>query len=125
MTTILLVEDEAQQRETLTMVFEVEGYSITAVASAEDGLNNLAKLKPDMIITDVKLTGMDGFSFFDEVRKRSDLKKIPFVFITGYNDPKAINTVKNLGAVAYVTKPYEIEELLHVVKQNLSKTLIA
>jgi CheY-like chemotaxis protein len=120
----MFVEDEVQQRETLTMVFELEGYSITAVGSAEEGLKKLYDIKPEMIITDVKLADMDGFTFFDEVRKRDDLKNIPFVFITGYNDPKAIDAVKNLGAVAYVTKPYDIEDLLAVVKTYLPKTLI-
>ncbi|MBI1807250.1 MAG: response regulator [Ignavibacteria bacterium] len=119
---ILLVEDEAQQREVLTMLLEMEGLNVVSVESAEEGLRQLSLLDLDMIVTDVKLTGIDGFSFFSKVREDPKYKSLPFIFITGYNDPKAIETVEAFNAAAYVTKPYNLEELLKTVKKYLPST---
>lgn len=117
---ILLVEDEDQQREALSMVFESMGYEISGYESAELALTALAAdVSPDIIITDVKLGGMDGVSFFEQVHADGTYRKIPFIFITGYNDPAAINRLKNLGATAYVTKPYDLESLLVLVRNAL------
>jgi CheY-like chemotaxis protein len=117
--TILLVEDEHQQRDALTMLFESEGYAVLAAETAEKGLHFLQQTVPHLVVTDVKLPEMDGFTFFDQVRSKPALQRIPFIFITGYNDPAAIEEVKKLGAVGYITKPYELENLLQMVKNNL------
>ena len=116
---ILFVEDEQQQRESLAMMLEVEGYQVIATESAEQALEHIETTSPDMIVTDVKLPGMDGFALFDRVRDFTQLYRMPFLFITGYNDPKAIERVKRLGAAAYITKPYDLENLLSVIKQLL------
>ncbi len=116
---ILLIEDEHQQRESLVGMFESEGYDTVGVESAETALEQIARRLPDLIITDVKLTGMDGFTFFDAVREDPRWNAIPFIFITGYNDPAAIEHVKRLGALGYVTKPYDLENLISLVKRSL------
>lgn len=115
----MLVEDEAQQREALAMMFESEGYTVLTADSAEAGTRHIQDTVPDMIVTDVKLPGIDGFTFFDTVRERASFKHIPFIFITGYNDPAAIESVKKLGAAGYITKPYELEHLITLVKKHL------
>ena len=113
---IILIEDEDQQREVLHIVFESHGYSVRSTITAEDALSHLDTFVPDLIVSDVKLPGMDGFTFCEQVRSRPELQNLPFVFITGYNDPKAIARVKNFGSVGYVTKPYDLDNLLDVVK---------
>lgn len=115
--TLMLVEDEDQQRESLVMVFELEGYSIHGFRTAEEACEKLQSVQPNLIISDVKLPGMDGFTFFDKVREQLQSQNVPFIFITGYNDPDAIKSVKNLGAAGYVTKPYELEDLISKVQQ--------
>jgi CheY-like chemotaxis protein len=117
--TVVLVEDEDQQRESLVMVFESEGYVIHGFRTAEEACEKLQSLQPSLIISDVKLPGIDGFTFFDKVRQQLHSQHVPFIFITGYNDPAAIQSVKKLGAAGYVTKPYELEDLIHMVQQIL------
>jgi len=117
--TIMLVEDEAQQRDALKMMFEAEGYTVLAAESAEAGEQFFEQTLPDLIVTDVKLPGIDGFSFFDRIRSFPAGRHIPFIFISGYNDPRAIESVKKLGAVGYVTKPYDLEDLILLVQQKL------
>ena len=115
--TILLVEDEEQQRFALRLLFESEGYSVLDAESAEDAYEHLKKESPTVVVTDVKLTGMDGITFFEDVRKDPRFQRIPFVFITGYNDPAAISELEKLDSVAYVTKPYNLDDLLKVVRR--------
>lgn len=114
---LLLVEDEPQQRESLHLVFELEGFVVHSAETAEDALTYLSGQTPDILITDVKLPGMDGFSLYEEVRSRSALKDLPTIFITAYNDPKSIEHARKFGAAAYITKPYNIEDLLKLVKE--------
>jgi CheY-like chemotaxis protein len=115
----MLVEDEVQQRDALAMLFEAEGYNVLIAESAEAGARHIQHTIPDMIVTDVKLPGIDGFTFFDQVREQPSCKHVPFIFITGYNDPQAIESVKKLGAKGYITKPYDLENLINMVKQYL------
>ncbi len=115
----MLVEDEHQQREALAMLFEAEGYKVFATESAEAGARYIQQTLPDMIVTDVKLPGIDGFTFFDQVRGHASTIQVPFIFITGYNDLQAIAEVRRLGALDYITKPYDLENLINLVKKHL------
>jgi two-component system response regulator GlrR len=117
--TILLVEDELQQREALEMLLDSEGYKVLAMDSAEQALETVSREHPTMIVTDVKLPDMDGITMFEQVREKPQLQHIPFIFITGYNDPDAIVRLKTLGGVGYVTKPYDLEVLLEMIKKFL------
>ena len=112
---ILLVEDERQQREMLALMFSAAGYAVDAVPSAEEALARLRGHPPGIVVTDVKLTGMDGFTLFETALADPASAGIPFVFITGYNDDGAIARVRALGAAGYVTKPYDLGHLLEVV----------
>lgn len=113
---LLIVEDEPQQRETLAMLFEGEGYSVRATDSAENAIGIMAAAMPHLVVTDVKLVGMDGISFFESVRKNDGGKRIPFIFMTAYNDAAAIERVKGMGGVDYITKPFNLEELIALVR---------
>lgn len=119
MTTILLIEDETQQREVLQMMFEAEGFEVVGAESAEEALAYLRTSTPQMIVTDVKLGGVDGISMFEQLRQDPRFLNVPFIFITGYNDPAAIERVKSFGSADYLTKPYDLEALLERVRKQL------
>src|SRR5437764_1115737 len=117
--TLLLVEDEADQRNALTMMFEGSGYNVLAAESAENALDLLKNSPVHLIVSDLKLTGMDGFTFYDTLRAQPALKSIPFMFITAYNDPESIARVARLDTVRYITKPYDLDDLLDAVRERL------
>ena len=119
---LLIVEDEPQQRETLDMLFTSEGYAVRSTDSAEKAMELLNVSRPDIVVTDVKLIGMDGISFFETVRKGDGEKHIPFIFMTAYNDLAVIERVKSFGSVEYITKPFNLEDLLSLVKERSSKS---
>lgn len=117
--TLLLIEDEAQQREALTLVLESEGYTVVAVPSAEEALQSIRASKPALVVSDIKLTGLDGFTMFEQLRQEPPFRDLPFLFITGYNDLATIENAKRLGAAGYITKPYNLEELVALVRKLL------
>jgi CheY-like chemotaxis protein len=118
MNTILLIEDEAQQREVLQMMFEAEGFEVVGAESAERALEYLQSAVPQLVVTDVKLGGVDGISMFERLRQEERFRNVPFIFITGYNDPVAIERVKSFGAAEYLTKPYDLDALLDRVRKQ-------
>lgn len=117
-TRLLIVEDEPQQRETLAMLFEGEGYSVWATGSAEAAIEIFRTTRPHIVVTDVKLLGMDGISFFESVRGTDAGRNTPFIFMTAYNDKAAIERVKQMGSVDYVTKPFDLEVLITIVRER-------
>lgn len=118
---ILLVEDEPQQREVLQLILESEGYGVFSAESAEDALRFLIDQTPTILVTDVKLPGLDGFGLYEKIKENETLKSIPTIFITAYNDPTSIERAKQFGASAYITKPYNVEELLKLIKEVLAR----
>jgi len=118
--TIVVVEDEAEQREALKLFLIAEGYDVLDFSSAEEALQKLHTTKPDLLVSDIKLPGMDGITFFHEIKKINDLRSVPFFFISAFNDPQTIASIRATGAVDYITKPYELDEFLNVVVKSLS-----
>src|SRR6266498_593329 len=110
---VLLVDDEKNMRLSLQAMLADEGYDARAVESAEEGLSLLAREKFFMIVTDAHLTGMSGYDLL--ARLRSAHPELPVLMITAYATPKlAVEAIK-AGAIDYLSKPFEPEELLHAV----------
>lgn len=117
---IVLIEDEPEQREALSLFLSAEGYSVYSYMSAEDAVNNLDSIKPDLFVSDIKLPGMDGITFFHHIKKNARLQSVPFFFISAFNDPRTISSITSLGAVAYITKPYDLDDFMKVVNKCLN-----
>ena len=77
--------------------------------------------KPDLIISDVVMPGMDGFAFFEQVRADADQSQIPFMFLTSLDEKTAVRQGMGLGADDYLTKPFEPEDLLSAVEARLAR----
>lgn len=114
--TILFLEDERELLSTVSLLLRDNGYHVVDVSRAEDALVALDKARPDMILADIKLPGIDGFDFFKEVQKRENCKGVPFVFLTAYNNMKAAVGAKTQGAAEYITKPFDFEYLVARIK---------
>jgi DNA-binding response OmpR family regulator len=113
---ILLVEDEPDLINILDVVLSEEGYQVTQMHSAEEAMQYCPDSTPDLIISDTKMGTMDGLTMLEQMRKVSNLKNIPFVFISATSDVASINKAKELGAVAYFAKPFDIDEVVSTVK---------
>ena len=106
---ILIVEDEKDLVRLLKFNLEAEGYDVSTVKDAEDGLTAARKLDPDLIVLDLMLPGMDGFQFCEILRRESDT---PIVFLTASNSDICKKLAMKLGASDYLTKPFAIDMFL-------------
>lgn len=117
---ILLVEDEEMLVNVLATVLEEEGFSVRKSTSAEEALTVMPGFNPDLIISDIRLEKLDGFSMLEQVRKRPTRPDIPFICLTALDDTSSQQRARNLGATAYVTKPFDVDDLLKIVKKVLT-----
>lgn len=117
MKNILLVEDEENLVNIVATVLEEEGYKVRKSTSAEEALKMFPGFAPDLIISDVKMSGMDGFTMLEKVRGLTPTMHIPFIYLTALDDASNQQKARKLGASAYVTKPFDVEDLVRLVKQ--------
>lgn len=114
---LLLVDDDADLLRLMTMRLTAAGHVVQAVSSAEAALAHLAVKLPALVITDVRLPGMDGLALFDEVRRHHP--SLPVILLTAHGSiPDAIEATTR-GAHAYLTKPFDGKELLDKIGQAL------
>ena len=110
---VLVVDDEKNMRLSLQTVLKDEGYAARAVESAEEAQELLAREEFFMVITDARLGGMTGYEFLKKLHAQKP--DLPALMLTAYATPKlAVEAIK-AGAIDYLAKPFEPEELLHAV----------
>ena len=116
---VLVVEDDPNIRELLHLYLEKDGYSVTLAADGGQGLEKYRDIKPDLVLLDVMMPVMDGWSVCKAIRAESNT---PVIMLTakGEVDDK-VTGLKN-GADDYVTKPFEMKELLARIEAVLRRT---
>src|SRR5512135_213271 len=118
-TALLIVDDEEDIRETLSGIFEDEGYNVTAVASGEEALGFLKEQSPDLVLLDVWLSGMDGIQTLQEIKKASP--DLPVVMISGHGNIELAVKATRMGAYEFLEKPLSLERVLLVARRALEK----
>jgi len=119
--TILIVEDELALQETLTYSLKKEGYTVEAVGDGRLALETARKLKPDLIVLDIMLPGLDGFEVARILRKEMTSA---ILMLTARDDEIDRVVGLEVGADDYMTKPFSMRELLARVKAMLRRTRI-
>jgi DNA-binding response OmpR family regulator len=119
MPTILLVEDEPTLSETLRYNLEREGYSVLTAADGVKGIELARREQPDMLILDVMLPRLDGFSVCRILRQESD---VPILMLTARQDEVDRIAGLELGADDYVSKPFSLGELLARVRAIMRRS---
>ncbi len=120
MKTILFLEDEQELLFSVGNLLTDQGYNVLKAEDAEQALQVVQTNVPDLILADIKLPGMDGFDFFEAVRKQSALASVPVVFLTAFNNIDAMVYAKKVGVSEYITKPFDFEYLVARVRDLLS-----
>jgi len=119
--TILVAEDEPNMLEMIAYLLEEEGYVVIQAASGEAALDILEEAKPDLIISDINMPGMDGFELCQRVRAEAEFSQTPFIFLSARSHRADVRRGMGLGADDYLTKPFETEELLSAVQIRLAR----
>ena len=118
---VLLVDDETEFLEAVQVGLQDKGCTVLVAEGAAEGLEVLAKSKPDVIITDLKMQPMNGFEFYQQVKKMAGMNNIPFFFLTGMKDELAEKYGLTLGAEAYFIKPIDLDVLEKAIKKAVAK----
>jgi two-component system KDP operon response regulator KdpE len=116
--TILVVDDEPQIRRVMRTALAAQGYSVSEAKSGEEALDSVRQLRPDLILLDVNMPGMDGLEACREIRASSD---VPIVMLTVRNSERDKVNALDAGADDYVVKPFGIEELLARIRAALRR----
>ena len=117
---ILVVEDDMDVAELLLMFFEAQGYEIYHADTGQQGIMLARARLPNLIILDIMLPDMDGFSICGELRSKNLTKYIPTIFLTQRNAHSDKVSGLQLGADYYITKPFDVEELRVRVQKSIS-----
>ena len=117
---ILIVDDSAVQAAQLKAILEDE-YDVTAVQTAEDGLCRVRSESYSLVLLDVVMPGMDGFTLLKKLQEEIITQSIPVILITSLSDVEDERRGLILGAVDYITKPFSPSELVARVKAHLAR----
>ena len=120
---ILIIEDEMALLESLTLLFDMSGFTVTTAANGSDAIAILEKddHNPDVIICDVNLPDMPGHDILKHLRQHKTKSATPFIFLSAFADKNDVQLGLNMGADEYVTKPFHIRDLLNTVNLLLAK----
>ncbi len=117
---ILVVDDSKTIRNLLAFVMKAEGFKVT---TAEDGLDGLEKLyngvEVDLIISDVNMPRMDGFTFIKTLREQDAYKDVPIIVLSTEGQEKDIQAGMSFGANLYMVKPAQPEKMVRNIKMLL------
>lgn len=119
---VLIIEDDKAIRESLHDILELKGYDVITAINGRTGLVAVIKEKPDVVICDVNMPGMNGFELLQSLNDCMDKEIVPpFLFLTARATSSDIRKGMELGADDYITKPFNPLELLEIVKSKIIK----
>ena len=116
---ILIVEDEPNIVIPLQFLLEQKGYQIIVATSGEEALKIVSTVKPDLILLDIMLPGMDGYEVCEHIRQNEDSHHTKIIFISALGREIDIAKGMALAADAYIVKPFSILEITEKVKELL------
>jgi len=116
---ILVIEDQEDNRQIVRDLMAASGYELIEATTGEEGIAAAARERPDLILMDIQLPGIDGYEVTRRIKANPQLKSIPIIAVTSYalsgDDKKAFAA----GCDGYVTKPYSPRLLLAKIREYL------
>ena len=117
MSKILVIDDDRSIRETLELYLTEEGYEVVTAATGTEGLNRFVETSPDVVILDIRLPDVDGFTVLEDLRE--DEENVKVIMITAHHDMDSTISAMKGGAFDYIHKPVNVDELDMAIKKAL------
>jgi len=118
MAQILIVDDDAQLRQSFGKILESEGFEVRAAPSGEAGVEEVKRQPPDLVIMDVRMPGITGIQAMQQMR--AACPGLPVVIMTAYGGTETAIEATKLGAFDYILKPFDIPDILRLIAQGLN-----
>lgn len=116
---ILIVDDEVMLVELLKIRLEDNGYDVASANDGFEGLSKAIEMSPDLIILDINMEGMDGYTMLKEVRKNDQIKSTNIIMLTASGKKREL--FEKEGISDYITKPFDTEDFVSRVNEVLGK----
>lgn len=118
---ILVIEDNKAILENTAEILALSHYQVYVVDNGKEGIETAIANKPDLILCDIMMPGLDGYGVLHMVQRNPDLQQIPFIFLTAKTEKEEIRKGMALGADDYITKPFDPTDLLTAIESRLKK----
>jgi DNA-binding response OmpR family regulator len=118
--TVLIVEDDPAARKLLAEILDFSGFSTITVGSGEEALPIAVADRPDLVVLDIGLPGIDGWETLQRLQAISATSKIPVVMVTAYDAVEDLIRGYSCGVTYYIAKPFQQDELLRGLRMALN-----
>ncbi|MEN6444942.1 MAG: response regulator [Candidatus Cloacimonas sp.] len=118
---VLIIEDNPENMYLMRYLLENQGYEVEGVTSGPEGIEILERIKPDAILLDIQLPGMDGYEVARELRKNPEINSIPIIAVTSYAMVGDKEQALAAGADAYIEKPINPDTFVAEIEKYLIK----
>ena len=113
MAKVLVADDNAQVRDLLELLLEDAGHQVTLCVDGSEVLSASRSERPDVVLLDLNMPDVDGFTALEQLRKDDQLQRVPVIIVTAAGRPDQMTRARNLGATDFIVKPwkdYEVED---------------
>ena len=117
---ILVVEDEESLLKLESILLTSKGYDVTGVADGKAALREITDNKPDLVVLDIMLPEMDGYEVCRRIRENPETSRLPVVMLTAKKNSQDFALGVQVGADAYITKPFKSAKVIEVIEGLLS-----
>ncbi|KFF01993.1 response regulator transcription factor [Chryseobacterium luteum] len=114
---IIIADDEHKILMSLEYSFKKNGYDVYIARDGTEVLDFLKTMVPDVILLDIMMPNLDGYSTLEAIKEDERMKDTKVIFLSAKNNPKDIEKGMEMGADAYVTKPYSIKKLMQQIEE--------
>jgi CheY-like chemotaxis protein len=116
---IMLVDDSSVNNILMQNILEEAGYSTLSFSDTNDALQHLRKHQPGLIILDIMMPGADGYEILEWIKKTSETQGIPVIMLTARNNQRDRQRSFELGAIDYITKPIDVDDVVARVTEAM------
>jgi CheY-like chemotaxis protein len=113
---VLVVDDSEVIRELISVNLELEGFEVSTAEDGQDALDRIEQIRPDLVTLDVVMPRLDGFQTAARLRANAATRHIPVVMVSAAAQEGDLQRGREIGVNAYITKPFQPEELVQVVR---------
>jgi len=121
MKSILVIEDNPELRESCSEILELSGYKVITAKDGHEGVNCAIQSIPDLILCDIMMPIMDGYSVFSILANNLATAKIPFIFLSAKGEYGDVRRAMEMGADDYLIKPFNPDELIKAIQTRINK----